>query len=161
METAAQNAETQDVPYADPADDGEPERVPLPDGSGNTLTYVNDEQGLTSIYTYNNYGNLTSLVRNDGTEEQRQTYTYSSDGAFLVSSTDDIGKVTEYQYSNGRLVSATSGGKTKSYFYQRSEVFLRIDMPYDWGGLVDKTLLERITISYCYISHVIGEHPYL
>ena len=118
MEASAQDAEAQtDAPTADTADDSQPERVPLPDGSGYTLTYVNDEKGLTSVYTYDNYGNLTSLVQDDGMEERCQTYTYSSDGAFLISSTDDTGKVTAYQYSNGRLTSATSGGKTQSYSY--------------------------------------------
>lgn len=117
------------------ADEGE--RVPLPDGSGYTQTYTDSETGLTNVYTYDNYGNLLSFVQDDGTQEMRKTFTYSSDKAFVVSSTDEAGITTEYEYSNGRLVSTESGSKTQTYTYN------------SMGYLTSFSSADR-TVSYTY-----------
>ena len=113
------------------------------DDNGNLIS-VTDEEGKTTTYTYDDYGNMLTMTAPDGlsyaytydafgnqltskvidssnTSSYVQTSSsYSANGAFLVSSSDSKGNVTQYGYDQtaGNLNYIIDGnGNITSYVY--------------------------------------------
>lgn len=75
---------------------------------------------LTETMDYDRYGNLLSkTLKAKGKAERKESYTYSSDGRYLMSNTDIAGLTTQFEYyDNGTLKSETDPhGKTTTYGY--------------------------------------------
>ena len=71
-------------------------------------------------YTQDAYGNILSETYRDGTWNQTSTYTYSEDGNYLLSHTDENGNTVQYQYDlNTGLLSALTDANqnTTEYTY--------------------------------------------
>ena len=67
------------------------------DGHHN-VTRATTEEGLVYEFTYDAWGNNTSVSIVNGSSRITSTATYSPDGNRLVSTTDALGKVTTYDY---------------------------------------------------------------
>ncbi len=66
------------------------------------------------------YGNILSETQTEGTLHQTTTYTYSSDGNYLASKTDENGNTEHYTYdaNTGLLEALVDGnGNRKEYTY--------------------------------------------
>ncbi len=58
-------------------------------------------------YTYDTYGNVLSETYTQGDLHQTKSYTYSADGNYLLSQTDENGNTVQYQYNlNSGLLEA-------------------------------------------------------
>ncbi len=82
--------------------------------SGAELTYTYDDhhnvltatsaEGLVYHFTYDAYGNNTSVSMTSGGKTLTSTATYTSDGNRLASTTDALGKTTTYSYNSNTNV---------------------------------------------------------
>jgi len=63
---------------------------------------ISDESGtdhtITYEYTYDDYGNVTSVTVTQGTLRMKSVTAYTSDGNYIKATTDGIGKTTRYGY---------------------------------------------------------------
>ena len=75
------------------------------DNYHNLLRAVSDN-GIIATYTYDAYGNNTSVTQTNTDDSLATTSssTYSVDGNYLVSTTDSLGKVTTYSYDSEKGV---------------------------------------------------------
>ncbi len=78
----------------------------LPDGMAMTYEYdsyhnvekATSSTGLVYSFTYDTYGNNTSVSLENGGRKLTSSATYSDNGNALVKTTDTVGNVTTYQY---------------------------------------------------------------
>lgn len=115
------------------------------DVNGNSFTYTYDgrhnltkatsQRGVTYEYAYNSYGDATSLtVKNpDKTMAIKTTAAYTSNGAYLSSTKDEVGNVTQYSYdqNSGELLEVRDACSVPTlYDYDASHRLISVNNSY-------------------------------
>src|SRR5262249_47249291 len=73
---------------------------------------------VTSFYTYNDDGQITSLLHRDGGSNTVSSFTYTYDAAGRVLTEDNLGLITSYTYdAANQLISEASPLATINYSY--------------------------------------------
>lgn len=82
-------------------------------GAKNTLSQVGDPRGKITNFTTDDDGNITTISEQDasGTTLRTSHFVYDAQG-HLIQTTDAMGNITKMMYTNGRLISKTSGYST-------------------------------------------------
>lgn len=94
-------------------------------------------------YTKDSYGNILSETYTVGSLKQTNTYTYSADGNYLLSQTDENGNTVQYQYDldSGVLAALTDANQnTTEYTYNAMRELQSVQM--DVSELVNGTGME-------------------
>lgn len=94
-------------------------------------------------YTRDSYGNILSETYTVGSLKQTNTYTYSADGNYLLSQTDENGDTVQYQYDldSGVLAALTDANQnTTEYTYNAMRELQSVQM--DVSELVNGTGME-------------------
>lgn len=122
------------------------------------LIGITDPTGEVTQYEYDNYGNLTTLILADGTIEN---YSYSTDGNYLKTVTDSLGRITTtVQDKFGNTSSVTDPMMNSTiYSYDSRNLLTGItdakgnitDYEYDANGnirLIKNSLNQAVTLTY-------------
>lgn len=105
--------------------------------------------GVGQLYTYDDYGNMTSSAVTNGRVKMETVNTYTSGGNYLASTTDPLGNTTQYTYhtSLGTLNSMTDPrGSTTTYTYDAMQRLAGVSQPVT--GLADDA--AQLQNSYTY-----------
>ncbi|GFP74301.1 DNRLRE domain-containing protein [Clostridium fungisolvens] len=114
--------------------------------SSKTINYddnhnVNNEvssEGETITYSRDNYGNVLSKKNGNDTLFVKDSSTFTSDGNYLKSETDELGNTVSYNYNqvNGLLTSNTDGkGSTEYYNYDNKDRLTSINKTVDGASI--------------------------
>ena len=82
-------------------------------------TLYTDTYRLVKQYEYDSFGNVTKEITSGSGQTRTRSYTYSYDGRFMLTATDEYGQLTTYAYDTVTTLLAsitTPAGKT-SYTY--------------------------------------------
>ena len=140
------------------------------DGKGNTITYdhnINDRQevvtnrrGITSVYTYDDMGNIKSERIKTPEKDYVKYYTYDEYGNKLTE-TDENGNTTTYEYDeNYNISSITNALNQKQYYTYDSQnrvtgvkdangILASISYD-DYGNITDTKADSGYDVSYTY-----------
>ncbi|MDX2188243.1 MAG: RHS repeat-associated core domain-containing protein [Bacteroidota bacterium] len=119
-------------------------------------TKVSDDKGVTRNFTYNSFGNIltTSETFTDGhtvANNYSQSYSYSPDGRFLKSFTNNLGLTTKYEYSERtgnleRVIYPDNTSTTYDSYDALGRILTKTDVlgnqttyTYNWGTLPTRT----------------------
>lgn len=128
------------------------------DSRGNMTRQVVDtleaNYRLVNQYTYDTYGNVTQETISGSDQIRTSSYTYSDDGRFLLTSTDELGQVTTYTYDTnwGTLLSQTTNAGTTTNSY---DVFGQLKQTVSPNGVTYTTSTDFLSDvpGVCYMTH--------
>lgn len=93
------------------------------DESGNLTRHVSDSTSnnlkLATKYAYDDFGNVIQETISGGGQTRTRTYSYSTDGRFLLTSTDELGQTTTNTYNSDwgtLLTQTTNAGITRNSY---------------------------------------------
>ncbi|MBQ3239017.1 MAG: VCBS repeat-containing protein [Bacteroidaceae bacterium] len=93
------------------------------DESGNLMRHVSDSTSnnlkLATKYAYDDFGNVIQETISGGGQTRTRTYSYSTDGRFLLTSTDELGQTITNTYNSDwgtLLTQTTNAGVTKNSY---------------------------------------------
>ena len=110
---------------------------------------------LTETYSYDGFGNLTSVLSEGSGIERTQSKTYSSDGRFVMSSTNAENQTTSYTYNekNGFLKTVTDpNGLTTTYHYDVLGDLIKTEYP---NGVLEEKSKKWVVTNPAYPKY----HP--
>ena len=116
------------------------------DNRGNLVREVTDSSSILKLvhaYTYDRFGNCTGESVSGSGQTRTQSVTWSDDGRFPLTSTDELGMVTTSVYNDttGLLKSRTTAEGTTTYAYDPFGRMIRSTDPY---GDVRTTSMEYV-----------------
>lgn len=116
------------------------------DSQGNLIREVEDSLNalkLVHAYTYDRFGNCTGETVSGSGQTRTQSVTWSDDGRFPLTATDELGMVTTSVYNDttGLLKSRTTAEGTTTYAYDPFGRMIRSTDPY---GDVRTTSMEYV-----------------
>ncbi|MBQ2435912.1 MAG: VCBS repeat-containing protein [Bacteroidaceae bacterium] len=82
-------------------------------------TLYTDTYRLVKQFMYDSFGNITKEIVSGSGQTRTRTYTYSTDGRFLLTSTDELGQTTTNTYNSDwgtLLTQTTNAGVTKNSY---------------------------------------------